>query len=455
MPASHVGQQKGETMNYAFPSATLYSAALSRRAMLRSGLGLGAGAALASLPFPLLAQSGAGWPNVDAMLSNYVGGGKVANMVAALGRGAREAQFLAQGRRGFSLPERAGADSLYRIYSMTKPITGMAAMICIDEGLFGLDQPLAEILPGFANLQVQKRYDGAITPDNLEPAARPITIRQLLTHTAGLGYSLVQNGPIAQAYIRYGIVPGQVTRLPLPAAFAGTPASSLAKFADNLARMPLVFQPGTRWSYSVGLDLMGRVIEVVSGMAFDAFLKQRIFDPVGMDSTWFQVPAGEADRLTANYFSLLGALVPIDMPDSSIYLDKPAFPFGGAGLVSSARDYDRFLQMVLGYGQIDGRRVMSEAAVRLGTSNLLPTTLHPNDPVAAQYGFGAGGRVGTRGAEIGSYGWGGAAGTLGFVHFGTGTRATLMTQYMPSDIYALEQQFPAAVLADLDRQGDA
>jgi len=431
------------------------SASTTRRALLRSGLALGSGAALATLPFPLHAQTVARWPNVEAMLRNYVGGGKVANMVVALGRGARDPQFLAQGTRGFSLPERAGADSLYRIYSMTKPITGMAAMICIEEGLFGLDQPLAEILPAFANMQVQKRYDGPITSDNLEPAVRPITIRQLLTHTAGLGYSLVQSGPIAQAYARYGIVPGQVTRLPLPAAFAGAPASSLAKFAENLARMPLVFQPGTRWSYSVSLDLMGRVIEVASGMAFDAFLKQRIFDPVGMDSTWFRVPAGETNRLTANYFSLLGALVPIDMPDTSIYLDKPAFPFGGAGLVSSPRDYDRFLEMVLGYGQIDGRRVMSEAAVRLGTSNLLPDTLHPNDPVAAQYGFGAGGRVGTKGAEVGSYGWGGAAGTIGFLHFGTGTRATMMTQYMPSDLYAVDEQFPAAVMADVISQGDA
>ena len=430
------------------------SATLSRRAVLRSGLALGGGAALASLPFSLRAQAGADWGNVQALIRNYVGSEKVANMVAAMGHGARDPQYLAQGTRGFSLPERVGPDSLYRIYSMTKPITGMAAMICIEDGLFHLDQPLAEILPAYANMQVQKRYDGPIGAENLEPAARPITIRQLLTHTAGLGYSLVQSGPIKDAYIRYGIVPGQLTRLPLPAAFAGTPASSLAKFADNLARMPLVFQPGTRWSYSVGLDLMGRVIEVASGMPFDTFLQQRIFDPVGMDSTWFRVPASEVDRFTANYISMFGALIPIDMPDSSVYLDQPAFPFGGAGLVSSARDYDRFLQMVLNYGQIDGRRVISEAAVRLGTSNLLPDTMHPNDPVMGQFGFGAGGRVGTKGSEAGSYGWGGAAGTVGFVHFGSGTRATLMTQYMPAEFYQVQEQFPAAVRADLDAQGD-
>ncbi len=430
------------------------SATLSRRAVLRSGLVLGSGAALASLPWPLRAQAGADWAHVQALIRDYVGGDKVANMVAALGRGARDPEYLSQGTRGFSLPGKVGPDSLYRIYSMTKPITGMAAMMCIEDGLFTLDQPLAEILPAFADMQVQKRYDGPITQDNLEPAERPITIRQLLTHTAGLGYSLVQSGPIKDAYIRYGVVPGQLTRLPLPAGFAGEPAPSLAEFADNLARLPLVFQPGTRWSYSVALDLMGRVIKVASGMPFDAFLQSRIFDPVGMDSTWFRVPESEVDRFTANYISMFGALIPIDMPDNSVYLDDPAFPFGGAGLVSSARDYDRFLQMVLGYGQIDGRRVMSEAAVRLGTSNLLPDTLHPNDPVRGQFGFGAGGRVGTQGPQVGSYGWGGAAGTVGFVHFGSGTRATLMTQYMPAEFYQVQEQFPTAVWADLAAQGD-
>ena len=189
---------------------------------------------------------------------------------------------------------------------------------------------------------------------------------------------------------------------------------------------------------------MGRVIEVASGMAFDAFLKERIFEPTGMDSTFFTVPESEVDRFTTNYGILNDTPLPIDPAKASIYLDKPAFPFGGAGLVSSSRDYDRFLRMLLGYGAIDGKRVMSEAAVKLGTSNLLPETATTENTWVEGQGFGAGGRV-----SDGSYGWGGAAGTVGFVNFAAGLRGTLMTQYMPSEAYPIHAEFPKAVMADL------
>jgi CubicO group peptidase (beta-lactamase class C family) len=133
----------------------------------------------------------------------------------------------------------------------------------------------------------------------------------------------------------------------------GKTAPSLAIFAERLATLPLVYQPGTRWSYSVGLDLLGRIIELASGQPFDAFLKARIFDPLGMTSTTFRVPAADAARLTTNYFVSNGQLLPIDSGATSIYLDQPAFPFGGAGLVSSPRDYDRFLAMVLNGGMCE------------------------------------------------------------------------------------------------------
>ena len=425
---------------------------LSRRQILR---GSAIAAAVSAMPFAsrmAFAQDAAArWPTVAGLVQTYVGKERVANMVAALGFGQQAPDIIAQGRTGFDRGPQVGPDTLYRIYSMTKPITGMAAMICIDEGKFGLDTPVAEILPAFANMQVQKVYDGPITADNLEPADRPITIRHLLTHTAGLGYSIVQSGPIAQAYNRYGLVPGQVTRLDVGGIFGATPVSSLEKFADVLARMPLVYQPGTRWSYSVGLDLMGRVIEVATGQKFDAFLKQRLLDPIGMSSTSFRVPRAQSGRLAANYFYLGGFPVPIDEPDTSVYLDEPAFPFGGAGLVSTAHDYDRFLQMLGGYGVIDGKRVMSEAAVRMGTSDLFPDTLVPGGGFARgsqQFGFGAGGLVG-RGMSQGLFGWFGAAGTAGLVNFNQGSlRQTLMTQFMPMERYQLESEFPLAAAKD-------
>src|SRR5690606_36265895 len=151
---------------------------------------------------------------------------------------------IAAGVDSFTVPRESTADSLYRIYSMTKPITGMAAMMLIDEGRLGLDQPLHEILPAYRNMQAQKVYDGPITPDNLEPAIRPITIRQMLTHTAGIGYGIVQSGPISEAFRTRGLVPGLVTRLQAVPVFRGTAVPSLALFADRLAALPLGYQPG-------------------------------------------------------------------------------------------------------------------------------------------------------------------------------------------------------------------
>ncbi len=419
---------------------------MSRRSLLRGGAYLSGAGLLAQVPFGrALAASAGGWPSVTATVEDYVTKGKVANMIATFGWGAQAPTAIARGTLELGGTRAADMDSLYRIYSMTKPITGIAAMMLVDDGKMGLDQPLAEILPAFAEMKVQKKYDGPITPDNLEPAARPITIRNLLTHTAGLGYTIIQKGPIKTAMEDAGIIAGQVSRIPIPGLSRGKPVGSLEAFADGLAKMPLVYQPGSKWSYSVALDLMGRVIEVVEGKPFETVLKERLFDPCGMDSTWFSVPKSEIGRFTTNYGILGGIPLPMDPADSSIYLDKPPFAMGGAGLVSSPRDYDRFLAMLLGYGMLDGKRVMSEAAVRVATGNLLPATASLEGTWMKGQGFGAGGRV-----SDDAFGWGGAAGTAAFVKFGGGgLRAQLFTQYMPSEAYTIQNKFPELVAADL------
>ena len=434
------------------------SSGLSRRAMMRGSAALGAGAVASGLPFAaaLSAKATAAerWPGVSQFVNGFVDRGRVSGMVAAMGFGQDPADVVAAGTRTFDSAGAVGPDTIYRIYSMTKPITGLATVMCIDDGLLELDQPLADILPGFANMQVQRRYDGPITRDNLEPAVRPITIRHLLTHTSGLGYSIVQQGPISQAYRANGIVPGQISTLAIAQEiFGGRPARSLSAFADALAEMPLVYQPGTRWSYSVSLDLLGRVIEVVTGTAFDEFLRDRIFTPCGMASTGFHVAQEDIGRFTGNYFIMGGFPIPVDLPRSSVYLNRPPFPFGGAGLVSTARDYDRFLQMLAGWGEIDGTRVASEAAVRVATSNLFPETLAANGGFASagrQFGFGAGGLVGQGEAE-GLFGWFGAAGTAGLVNMQWGLRHNLMTQYMPAETYDVQQDFPLIVAQDAAR----
>jgi len=424
---------------------------LSRRGLLRGGAFLGAGAFLSAVPAARMALAHdpavvPSWPIVRAMVENYVAEGKVANMLAVMGWGQGEPEVIGKGVLTLGKPALADRDSLYRIYSMTKPVTGMATSILIDSGDLGLDQPLHEILPAYRNMRVQTVYDGSI--EDTVAAERDITIRHLLTHTAGLGYGVIQKGPIREAYEERGLIPGQISRIPIPGLSRAKPVDSLEAFADGLAEMPLVYQPGTKWSYSVSLDLLGRVIEVVSGQSFDSFLAEQIFAPAGMDSTWFTVPDSEKDRLTTNYGVLGGNLLPIDIASNSVYLDEPAFPFGGAGLVSSPRDYDRFLQMVVGYGAVDGKRVMSESAVALATSNLMPNGLTMDFGPSISGGFGAGGVVGL-GEFEGTYGWGGAAGTAALVDMKRGLRASMYTQYMPSEAWGAQTEFRQAVAADL------
>lgn len=415
----------------------------------REALRMAGMAALSTmLPTRLLA---AGAPpelagNLAKFAHKWVGPGKLPGMVIALGLPERNTRYIAQGSQGFIDADAMGPDTLFRIYSMTKPVTGMAAMLLVDEGKIGLDQPIADFLPKFAKMTVQVTPDGSVT--DLRPATTQITVRHLVTHTSGLAYGIVQQGPIRQVLFEKGLIPGQVSRLKIPGLDRGKHVKGLAAFADGMATMPLVHEPGTRWSYSPGLDLMGRIIEVVSGQTFDAFLEERFFGPLGMASTGFRVAAKDAGRLATNYGVVAGRLVPIDLPETSVFLDQPDFLYGGAGLVSTPRDYDRFLRMIGGLGSLDGKRVMSEAAVRMGTSNLLPANVPTGGIMGMKLdAFGAGGRVGT-GAETGIYGWSGAAGTVGMVDMRSGLTSGIYVQFMPPDALALLPEFQQALRAD-------
>jgi Beta-lactamase class C and other penicillin binding proteins len=420
-------------------------AVLDRRMVLRMAGWAGVSAAL--MPrLALAAQSPELLPRVRAVVERWVGPGKFPGMVASLGRPGRDADYVARGSEGFNDGDAVTADSLFRIYSMTKPVTGMAAMQLIAQRRMALDQPVYDILPAFREMMVQDSYDGSITA--LHKAPTPVTIRQLLTHTSGIGYTIVQKGPIKRLMEAKGLVPGQVSRIKLPGIFDGEPVRSLATFADRLAEVPLVADPGTRWSYSMGLDLMGRIIEVVAGMPFDEYLRAVIFEPAGMTSTFFRVPAADAARLTTNYGAIANTLIPLDSPDDSVYLDKPAFPFGGAGLVSSPRDYDRFLRMLGQMGMLGAHRVLDMEAVRVGTSNIMPARISYRAPSGGPAGYGAGGRVGM-GVEANIFGWSGAAGTIGMVDIAHVLRSQLFVQFMPPDANTLLPEFQTALKADV------
>jgi CubicO group peptidase (beta-lactamase class C family) len=393
----------------------------------------------------------ANWPQIQAYLDDTVRRKYVPGVGAAIARGLDQAEFMVAGR--LAKDEASAAitpDSLWRCYSMTKPITGMAAMMLIEDGKMKMDQNIADFLPEWANPKVL--IDG--TKDlKSRPSQSPVTIRTLLTHTAGLGYSIITKGPLLKEYLKLGLTPGAVSRKPLPGFDTVAPtAPSLDEFSKRLATLPLIADPTTKWSYSVSLDLMGRVIEVVSGMPFDAFVQQRILNPLGMTSTYWQVPQSEVGKFTTNHAATpFGAFV-IDPGSDSIYLDKPAFPFGGAGIVSSMRDYDRFLLMLMGEGAIGQTRIMKRETAIWGMSNLL----HPDTQVEGfvkGQGFGAGGRVTIKempgGEGLGTYGWGGAASTIGWVDRTRGLRASGWSQIMTSGDQPFTNGFGKAVYASL------
>lgn len=426
---------------------------------LLTGAGI-AQTASVPLPAPAAAPATASpLPATQALYDSYVATNKMPGIVGAFGAGNVPTMFVSAGKIATDANAApAGPDSLWRVYSMTKPITAMAAMILIEDGKMKLDEPVSDFLPAFKTMRVQLNEN---TVDS-RPAARPITIRNLLTHTAGLGYNIVTKGPLLQLYMDKGLTPGQVNAAMEIDARKTRPAS-LQEFADRVATVPLIADPGTKWSYSIGLDLMGAVIEKASGMRFDAFVQQRIFDPLKMKSSYWSVPASEVGRLSTNYAFLPGdKLFALDPAATSAYLSPPSFPYGGAGLVMSARDYDTFLHMLQNYGELDGVRIMKPETAKLAMSNLLPAGVEFGGVAGAtggtsgpKMGFGAGGSVvledKANSMGAGTYGWGGAAGTAAWVNPGKKIRGTIMVNYFPADKWPIRDETVKALISDMQR----
>lgn len=424
---------------------------LSRRNVLRGSVLLGTGAVLGGLPLgqalAKTARNQAQWSAVTAFVEGHVNSRKVAGMIAALGWKDAAPQYIARGLEGFADKDPAGPSSLFRAYSQTKPVTGMAAMLLIEEGKLRLDQPIADFAPEFANMKV------AIDPDkSLEsrPAAGQITVRHLLTHTAGIGYAGIgKNKAITRELDRLGLIPAIVSTMPLPGLGGGPKVPDPDEFLRRTATVPLCFEPGKAWRYSMSLDVLGLIIQRAAGAkSFAAFLQDRLFGPLGMDSSSFQVAEASKPRLTTNYVLMNGKPVPIDGPSNSIYFKPTPFAYGGAGLVTTPADFDRFLALIVNGGVHKGKRLMRAETVALATSDLLPAGADLSDTWIVGNGFGAGGISG-KGENEGLYGWSGAAGTIGYANTKYKLRSGLYTQYMPQDTLPVLRDFPKAVGADL------
>ena len=403
----------------------------------------------ASAAGPAVAAS-ARWPSSQGLLDRYVAARKVPGAVLAVGGADEQPQFLSAGGLDYGGPA-VGPDSLFRIYSMTKPVTGVAAMQLIEDGRLALDQPLADILPAFRDIKVMSEPALA-----LRPATTPIRVRDLLTHTAGFSYH-IHDTTLGRIYAARGIKPG--SRQTAPLAGEQPPARDLEDFAQRLAQTPLDFDPGTNWQYSVGLDLMGLVIQRVSGRPFWEVVRERITGPLGMTDTDFMVPPEKTGRLTALYSKgLEGWRLSDPGSAASPFARDRDLPSGGGGLVSTARDYARFCQMLLRGGALEGARILRPQTFQLATSNLLPPGLTVALADGAN-GYGAGMQVvlpglTTPGTEPpGSFGWSGQAGTTMWVDPVNRVYAVLMVQYLPGGAYPIYVEARQAVYRDLLAQG--
>ena len=348
----------------------------------------------------------------------YVASGEIPGAMALIARRGKVAYLDSWGWADREGKVKMRDDDIFRIYSMSKPITSVGVMILHEEGHFQLSDPVSEYLPELAKLQVmeeESRRGSEETTVRTHPARRPITIRDLLRHTAGMTYGFFGDTKVDRMYREQGVLRED---------------KNIAETVEKLGQLPLRFEPGTRWHYSVAVDVQGRLIEVISGQSFDRFLEERILGPLGMSDTGFVVPDAKQDRFAVLYSpegttdssdvflrarSGKQPLVPApaERADDG-YREGATFFSGGGGLASTAHDYLRFAQMMLNGGTLDGRRILSRKSVELMTTDHLGDI--PGHGRAG-HGFGLGfsvltdlGEYGALGS-VGTYNWGGAAGT--------------------------------------------
>jgi CubicO group peptidase (beta-lactamase class C family) len=379
------------------------------------------------------------------LASRYIEPGKIAGALTLVARRGEIAWLSPLGLMDRERKQPMRADTIFRIYSMTKPITSVALMMLHERGAFALADPVHRYIPAWEHLRVHRygRYPSFVT----EPAARPMTIRDLLTHMSGLSYQIMERGPVDEAYRQLGI---------------GGPAGTLRDMVETLATLPLEFSPGTRWSYSVATDVLGYLVEVLSGQRFDEYLRTQIFEPLGMIDTGFTVPADKIGRFAANYVRLPGSTEAtlMDDPADSPYTRPRTLLSGGGGLVSTAADYLRFAEMLRRGGEIDGKRLLGPRTVAYMTRNHLPdgrdlaSLAPPGSFSETRYegiGFGLGVHVIVDPVRVqvpvsaGEYGWGGLASTAFWVDPTEDLVVVFLTQLVPSTTFDFRGQLKAII----------
>jgi CubicO group peptidase (beta-lactamase class C family) len=383
----------------------------------------------------------------------YIDAGRIAGCQVAVARRGQVGYFRSLGFRDLERSLPVEEDTIWRIYSMTKPITGVALMTLYQRGMFQLADPVTRFIPQWRELKVrQQAEDGS---EQLVKPARPMTVRDLMMHMSGLGFGggrtlqeLFSAHSTSQAQ---GLSPG----------LRRGAGATLQTMVDHYAGYPLEFHPGTHWLYSVSTDICGHLVEIISGQRFDDYLRETLFEPLGMNDTGFMVPDEKVHRFAACYRRDGSKnLVVVDDPQRSGYRKKSSFLSGGGGLVSTTADYLRFCQMLLGGGELDGVRILGRKTVELMTSNHLPgdgdlqSVALPGgygEVGFAGMGFGLTVAVGKAPAatqvigSAGEYMWGGAASTIFWVDPAEDLTVVFMTQLLPSGTFNFRGQLKALI----------
>ncbi|MDX6758043.1 MULTISPECIES: serine hydrolase domain-containing protein [Streptomyces] len=376
--------------------------------------------------------SEAGLRKVRDVLTRHVDSGKIPGVVALIGRGG-ETHVEAIGTMRHDGGAPMSRDTIFRMASTSKPVTMAASMALLDDCALRLDDPVDQWLPELAGRQVLKRVDGPL--DDTEPAPRPITVRDLLTSTFGLGIDLTALGsPIMNAIFEGGVF--SQGAVPLP---------DQDEWMRRLGTLPLMRRPGEHWQYHLSHDVLGVLVSRVTGKPFEAFLRERVLDPLGMQDTAFHVPADKIDRLPPSYAPnpQTGEFTVWDEAKGGQYSAPPAFQAGGGGLVSTVDDYHAYFRMLLNHGTHAGQRILSRPAVELMTTNRLTPeqeaarsalargAVHVSFGQGQQGGWGFGMAVRTyRGdyAPVGQFGWDGGTGTSAYADPENGLTGVLLTQ---------------------------
>lgn len=348
---------------------------------------------------------------------------ELAGVVTMVVRHGKVAHLDAHGFSNIETGEPMTPDMIFRIYSMTKPITIVAAMMLCEEGKFKLDEPVSKYLPEFKATKVYE--GGAAGALRLVEPQREITIRDLMRHTAGMRYGAYGDTPIDEMVREQKLL---------------ALTNTLPDVVARLSKIPLVQHPGEKFTYGMSVDVLGRLVEVLSDQSLDRFFHSRIFEPLDMRDTAFYVPEGKHDRFASNHrLSESGELEVFDAPPESDYCKPPRFHSGGGGLMSTARDYSRFCQMVLNQGELFGTRLLKSETVKLMTKNHLPDSAMPmrvSVPVPGKgFGLGFAVRVATSrldpASRVGEFGWGGAASTHFWIAPQDDLFVIILRQFMP------------------------